>query len=146
MCKIALSLVAVLGIWLWLPIGAEGQEPIKEKTFEQNLEAGLKVVINEGAAIYNNQGDWAGCFRLYEGAVRAVKPLLGKYPELQKSLDANLAEVNLLPRMPDRAHLLRKALNDIRFTLNPALRPQPLAKMLWGRAFGQEESRINRQG
>jgi hypothetical protein len=129
MAKIALLLLAGLGIALESAGGAVAQEPPKEKTFEQNLEIGLVTVINEGATIYNNQGDWAGCYRLYEGALRAIQPILGKYPELQKSITAALAEANLLARMPDRAHLLRKALQETRFALNPALRPQPVGKM-----------------
>ena len=89
------------------------------KTMEKNLDSGLREVINHGAAIFNNQGDYAGCYRLFEGALQAVKPLLGGYPELQKKIEAALTEANQQPSMHDRAHSLRRVLNDVRNTINP---------------------------
>ena len=53
-------------------------------------------------------------------ALVSVKPLLTSYPELQKKIDSSLAEANLQPNMPDRAHALRKALDEIRNAVNPA--------------------------
>jgi hypothetical protein len=89
------------------------------KTMEKNLDAGLREVINHGAAIFNNQGDYAGCYRLFEGALQTVKPLLGGYPELQKKVEVALSEANQQPSMHDRAHSLRKVLGEVRNTINP---------------------------
>src|SRR5207245_5317248 len=88
-----------------------------------------------GAMIFNNQGDYAGCFRVYEGALLTTRPLLGKYPELQKAIDQGLAEANSLPRMHDRAHALRRVIDEIRYTMSPDLRPA--AKSLWDRLGGE---------
>ena len=110
---------------------AAGQQPPDkpdkqdgEKSFEKNLDAGLREVINLGAMIFNNQGDYAGCFRVYEGALLTTRPLLGKYPDLQKAIDQGLAEANSLPRMHDRAHALRRVIDEIRYTMSPDLRPR----------------------
>jgi hemoglobin len=109
-CAVACALCAPL---------AAGQDQ-GDKTFEKNFEAGMREVINRGAAIFNNQGDYAGCYRIFEGALLAVKPLLGGYPALQKKIEAALGNAESLPNMHDRAHALRKVLDEVRYTVNPA--------------------------
>jgi hemoglobin len=141
------SLLAILAVaatvaGLAAPLGATQGEG--DKTFEKNLDAGLRDVVNRGATIFNNQGDYAGCYRLFEGALLAVKPLLGNYPDLQKKIDTSLANAGRLPNMHDRAHALRKVLDDVRYTMNPAARPVakgPDAKKqqpLWDRLGGEQ--------
>src|SRR5208282_4559731 len=46
------------------------------KVLERQLYEVLKSVINEGADLYNKQGDHAGCYRLYQGSLLTVQPLL----------------------------------------------------------------------
>jgi hemoglobin len=106
-----------------------------DKRFEKNLEVGLRDVINRGAAIFNNQGDYRGCYRLYQGALMTIKPVLTNYPMLQKQIEDGLANAYTLARMHDRAHALRRVLDDVRFTINPAARPAP--KTLWERLGGE---------
>jgi hypothetical protein len=48
---------------------------------------------------------------------------------LQKTIESSLAEANFVPRMMDRAHVLHKALQETRYTLNPSLRPKVPGKM-----------------
>ncbi|MFQ3593675.1 MAG: hypothetical protein SNJ82_10910, partial [Gemmataceae bacterium] len=55
------------------------------------LAASLKEVINRGVDLYNG-GEIASCYRLYEGALRAIKPLLGHRPALPKVIDEKLVE------------------------------------------------------
>jgi hemoglobin len=112
------------------PAAQAGDNPLAK-----DIDAGLRDVINQGADIFNNQGDHAGCTRLYEGALRTVKPLLGGYPQLQKAIDAGIAEAYALPRWHDRAHALRKVLDQVRVTLNPGLKAT--AKTLWDRLGGE---------
>jgi truncated hemoglobin YjbI len=113
--------------------GGHGKD--KDRTFEKNLDAGLVEVINLGAKIYNDQGDHAGCYRVYQGALLAIKPSLSKYPELQKLIDKGIAQANALNRMHERAHALRAVLDEIRYTMTPSLRPAP--KSLWDRLGGE---------
>ena len=82
------------------------------------------------------RADYAGCYRLFEGSLRTVQPVLGKYPELQKKINTGLADANLKPSMHDRAHALRKVLDEVRLTINPSLakqiaKSQPEAKKTW---------------
>jgi hemoglobin len=106
------------------------------KDFEKNVDTALREIINRGAIIFNKQGDFAGCYRLYEGALVSLRPLLGKYPDLQKNIDRGMQDASALATMHDRAHALRKLLNEIRYTLNPELRP--VAKTtLWNRLGGE---------
>src|SRR5438067_1415154 len=53
------------------------------KNLDREIYASLRTVINQGADIFNLQGDHVGCYRLYQGALVAVKPLLKHHPKLQ---------------------------------------------------------------
>src|SRR5438132_6021490 len=92
------------------PQEKQAEKPGDEKTFEKSLDTGLRDVINLGASIFNKQDDYAGCFRLYEGALLATKPLLSKYPDLQKLIDQGLGEASSMRFMHDRAHALRRVI------------------------------------
>ena len=103
--------------------GGEGKDQ-GEKTLEKNLDVALRDVINYGATIFNTQGDYAGCYRVFEGSLRTVQPLLGKYPDLQKKIEAGLTDANQKPSMHDPARSLRKVLDEVRLALNPTLAKQ----------------------
>src|SRR5689334_25280260 len=53
----------------------------------------LREVHNRGAELYN-RGDPAGCYRMYEGAIIAIRPFLAHRPAALKALDDGLAEVS----------------------------------------------------
>jgi hypothetical protein len=82
------------------------------------LNGALKDVINAGAKMFNEQGDHAGCFRLYQGSLMSVKPFLP--PEMQKSIDAGFASADKLSTFAERAFELRRVLDDIRSKTKPA--------------------------
>jgi truncated hemoglobin YjbI len=128
------AVVAVLSALPTLHGGARA-EGGDDKSLDKSLDAALRDVINQGAAMFNNQADFAGCYRLYEGALMAVRPALGKYPELQKAIDRAIKEANALSRMHDRAHALRKVLDEVRANLNPGSVPPP--KNLWDNLGGE---------
>jgi hypothetical protein len=78
----------------------------------------LRDVINRGAEVYND-GDHAGCYRIFEGALRSVKPLLSRYPDLQKLIGEKLTAAEGDPVVWRRAFTLRSALDKVREKLNP---------------------------
>jgi hypothetical protein len=78
----------------------------------------LRDVINAGAKVFNEQGDHAGCFRMYQGSLLTVRPFLP--PDQQKSIDAAFAEADKLGSYAERAFALRRALDDIRAKSKPA--------------------------
>jgi hypothetical protein len=108
------GVLAIAGLALALDANAPAQD--KKKPFEKHdakaLDAALKDVINAGARIFNEHGDHAGCYFLYEGSLLSVKPFLG--PELQQSVDAGLTNARKLSTYADRAFELRKVLDEIR--------------------------------
>src|SRR5437667_126947 len=56
----------------------------------------LRDVINRGADVYN-RGDPAGCYRIFEGSLTTLKPLLGHRPDLQKVIGTALANADADP-------------------------------------------------
>ena len=93
--------------------GARAQE---KKAFEKHdasaLNDALRVVINAGAKLYNDNGDHAGCYRMYQGSLLSVRPFVA--PDLQKKIDASIASCEQLGSFADRAFELRRVLDEIR--------------------------------
>jgi hypothetical protein len=81
------------------------------------LNRSLRDAINIGAALYNEQGDHNGCYRVYQGALVAVKPFLS--PELQKKADTALERAERLSSPSDKAFALRAAIDEIRAKTAP---------------------------
>src|SRR5262245_29428304 len=106
LCLGAFSLCCAAGA----PLGQEGK-PIEEKPEAKALFDSLRDVINSGADLFNNQRDYAGCYRLYQGALLSVRPFLTK--ELQTKVDSSLASAERMPRMAERAFELRSAIDAI---------------------------------
>jgi len=113
---------------------------------DQAIYASLREVINQGADLFNINADHAGCYRVYEGALISVKPLLGHHPDLQKAIEDGLADASKLPKVADRAFALRKVLDAIRTKVKMTVAapiptpPPPLAKVsLWDRLDGKSK-------
>src|SRR5947209_7297591 len=56
----------------------------------------LRDVINRGVDLYN-EGNSAGCYRVFEGALMTVRPLLKHRPEVQKMIAQQLASAERDP-------------------------------------------------
>jgi hemoglobin len=83
------------------------------KSFDLLIYANMREVIDHGANLYN-AGDWNGCYRLWEGALMNVKPLLAHRGDLQKAIDDSLTNARQEPLLQNRAFVLRKPLDKIR--------------------------------
>ena len=81
---------------------------------EHPLFSSLRDVINQGAKLFNEKGDHAGCYRVFQGALIAVRPYLKDKPDLLQHVDKSLQSAESLPRMVDRAFALRMVLDSIR--------------------------------
>jgi hemoglobin len=118
-CLAFLSLAAFLGL---LSEGGRAQDnstgPLDRKTVDTMVFNSLRDVINRGADLYNS-GDWAGCYRLYEGALRIVKPLLGHRSEMQKAIGDGLTEAEADAVLYRRAFVLRKVIDKVRSDIHP---------------------------
>ena len=116
---VGLGLVISLASTLQAEDKPAAAKPKDQKVFDKKMYEVLRTVINTGADLYNRDGDRAGCYRLYQGSLLTIRPLLEPYPDLQKEIDAALASVDSQASVGARAHTLRKVLGKIRDTLKP---------------------------
>jgi hemoglobin len=93
-------------------------KPLDRAALDQQIYKTLRDVINKGADLYNN-GDQNGCYRLYEGAVLALQPLLDHRPEIQKAITKGVDNARRNPDLSRRAFVLRDVIDQIRNDINP---------------------------
>ena len=116
---------------------------LDRKALDGIVYANLKEVINYGANLYNT-GDWNGCYRLYEGALMAVRPLLDHRPKLQDAIKEGIANAQQAPELHRRAFILRTVMDQVRADLKgeaPSKKDKGAAtgegKTLWDRLGGE---------
>jgi hemoglobin len=118
---LASPLAAALAAWV-LAGGGRAQDVRNGldsgKAVDAMLYTNLRDIINRGAYLYNG-GDWAGCYRVFEGALMATRPLLQTRPHLQKAIDDGLARAEQRPLVWQRAWALREVIDQIRTEINP---------------------------
>lgn len=68
---------------------ASAAEPITPHDLDRRAVEVLKEVHNRGAELYNRD-DALSCHRMYESALRTVKPFLAHHPAVQKTIDDGL--------------------------------------------------------
>jgi hemoglobin len=124
----------LLTLGLTEAVRAQADKALERKELDQRLYTVLRDVINTGADLYNPPaGDRAACYRLYQGALLTARPLLDHRPELQKAIDAGLAEAAREPTPGLRAYALRRVLDQIRADVKP-----DDASSLWDRLGGEK--------
>jgi hemoglobin len=119
--------------------------PLERTVLDHRIEKLLRDVINLGADLYNS-GDQQGCYRLYEGSLLTLRPLLDHHPELQKAIDQALADAQSDRNMPQRAFTLRATIDQVRSTIAATPQPPPPDRgpqprqgaTLWERLGGEE--------
>jgi hemoglobin len=130
------------------PADEKGTAPLDRKALDSVVYKTLRTVINQGADLYNS-GDVAGCYRLYEGSLVTVRPLLDHRPELQEAISKALLVAERNPMATRRAFDLREALDKVRTEVNPNPRTAggapptetnqpPRVTTLWDRLGGEE--------
>jgi hemoglobin len=87
------------------------------KATDRQIFDGLRDAINTGRNLFNTYGDYSGCYRVFQGALLAVRPQLAHRPDLQKVVDAGLADAELRQYSHQRAFALRKVLDTVRASL-----------------------------
>ena len=75
------------------PTGRGCPKPPEGKAYDKLVVDTLRDVHNKGADLYNEAKDFVGAYRIYQGALLTVRPLLGFHqPGVQKAIDTGLAE------------------------------------------------------
>ena len=114
----ALALAAVLG----LSSAAAADEPKlpDAKAFDKAVVDSLRAVHNTGADIYNEGKDFPGAYRLYQGALMAVRPLLAHRPDAQQIIDTGFANAEKETDAARKAFVLHVAIEAVRKNLKDA--------------------------
>ncbi len=118
-----LSLVLVALGGLAVSLSAGPAEKAAPRLLDQQIDRGLLAALKQGVQLYQ-AGDADGCYRLFEGALLTVQPLLDDRPAVQRAIEKGLGEARATAKAVDRAFVLRGVLDRTR----NALRPAPVAK------------------
>jgi hypothetical protein len=124
---VPLVAVVVLAATLRALAGDKPAAPLSRAEIDERIYNELRVVIDKGAMIHNN-GDPAGCYRIFQGALIAVSPMLDHRPALQTAIKKGLQDADPLPDPSDRAFALRAVLDAVRATIKKDLKPMAPAK------------------
>ena len=87
----------------------------------------LKDVHNKGADLYNT-GDPPACYRMYQGALVAVRPFLGHHPAIQKAIDDGLADVAKSEGVKIQAFRLHEVIEQVRSELKTEIKKLDTSK------------------
>jgi hemoglobin len=117
-----------------------GAAGLDMKEVDQRIYKLLKDVINTGADLYNNRNDHNGCYRLYQGSLMTLRPMLDHRPAMQKVIDEALEKAKRAQNPGDSAFDLRAAIDRIRDETGG--KPKVAAKAtLWDRLGGEKNVR-----
>ena len=112
----ALALAAVLAAGA----RADDPKPPDAKAFDRLVIDALRAVHNTGADLYNEGKDFAGAYRVYQGALLTVRPLIGHRPDAQKLIDVGLEAADREADPARRAFVLHEAIEAVRKNLKAA--------------------------
>lgn len=108
--KLGMALCVVI---LATAMPSQGQDSdAAKKALDGKVNEAVYKTIDTGYKLYNTR-DQAGCYRIYQGALSALVPILEYRPELKQAAEAALAESERLPDVSSRAIALRKGLDSL---------------------------------
>jgi hemoglobin len=145
------------------PAADEGEAP-DPAALDRYLYHSLRFVINHGVDLFDRP-DVKGCYQHYRRSLEELAPVLSHHPELQKSVQAALVNVDKDPKwrvqmagqvknaegkpslpfpekVPEdwqKAFAMRAVLNDIRAAVRPGDKPKVVT--LWERLGGEKNVR-----
>jgi len=115
--------------------------PLPRRELDRRIAVSLHDTVNLGADIFNH-GNHEGCYRLYQGTLQTLLPLLDHRPEVKAKAEAKMRKAESLRSAFDQAFLLREAIDDVNASLRKDLRETPRAvRSLWDRLGGEEAVR-----
>src|SRR5688572_14110677 len=68
----------------------------------------LLEIHETGRAIYNNDGDYTGAYRIYQGGLMVARRMLADRPDLQRVISDGMAAAERLPTVDRRAFRLHE--------------------------------------
>ncbi len=112
----AFALAALLMASAVAPAADEPKLP-DVKAFDKVVIDTLRAVHNTGADLYNEKKDFAGAYRIYQGALITVRPLLAHRPDAQKIIETGLADADKETDAARKAFVLHTAIEGVRKNL-----------------------------
>jgi hypothetical protein len=104
---------------------AEDAKPPEGKAYDKLVVDTLRDVHNKGADLYNEAKDFVGAYRIYQGALLTVRPLLAHQPGIQKVIDTGLAEAEKENNLALKAFKLHETIEGVRTQLKTGASPAP---------------------
>jgi hypothetical protein len=117
---------AVMGTaWLAPAADAPAPAPLDRAALDKRVYDVLREIHNTGADLYN-AGDAAGCYRMFQGAMTAVRPLLDHRPDDQKYISSKLEEAERETTVNRKAFVLHAGIEQLRKQLKAPDAPEVL--------------------
>jgi hypothetical protein len=101
-------------------IRAEEKLPV-ERTINDRQIIDLLADVHERGRVLYNAGDFAGCYRLFEGSLVTVRPLLPQ--DMQQMIAVGIPDAERQSSMARRAMLLHELVEALRVKLRPTAGP-----------------------
>ena len=119
-------LAALLLVVLPATLRAQESKLPDAKAFDKLVVDTLRDVHNRGADLYNTKKEFEGTYRMYEGALVTVRPLLAHRPAAQKMIDDGLAAAEKETSAAQKAFRLHEAIEAVRTHLksDPGKKPE----------------------
>src|SRR4051794_23727014 len=98
------------GLVLAAATAAGAADPVVDaQAFDKLVDGTLRKVHDYGADLYNTKKDFAAAYRVYDGALRTVRPLLDHRPKAQERIDAGLLAAEKEADAAKQAFVLHEA-------------------------------------
>jgi hemoglobin len=101
------------------------EEPADKSAVDRQLSDALRDMHNRAADLFNVAKDYNGAYRMFQGGLYVVRPLLNHRSDVQQILDQGMQESERLASLPDRAMRLHRTIEDMRAKLRPAGEVKP---------------------
>src|SRR5205085_937979 len=95
--------VALLGL-----ATARGDEAADKALVDRQLADALRDMHNRAADLFNGAKDYNGAYRMFQGGLYVVRPLLNHRTDVQQILDSGMQEAERLASLPERAMRLHR--------------------------------------
>ena len=96
------------------PLLADDPKLPDAAAFDKLVVDTLRDVHNKGADLYNTKKEFDGTYRMYQGALLTVRPLLTHRPAAQKLIDEGLTAAEAETSTAQKAFRLHEAIEAVR--------------------------------
>jgi len=126
------SVTMLITMTAFAPVGLADEGSVTTKDLDSRVEKAIFQTINVGVPMFNGR-DAAGCYRVYQGSLIAIGPMLSHRPDLQAAVQNALASTESMGTYEQRAFALRAVLDNVR----SSVMPQVARTSLWARLGGE---------